>query len=411
MSLFDSINPFGKKKDSQIYKDIEDGFFMPMTGGSSLKWENNTYLKDYLEVPEINAIINQKSRAFSNGILKVVSKTTNKEIVSNDPLIKVLRNPNWFQSAKEFRMQTKIFREVFGNEFMYLLTPVGQKESYKALFTLPPQKTEIEIVGTSNPYFLLDKKPENIRYKVKWNDKYEPIDYDSLIHINSNNGYVKEDTYLLGRSVLSGVQPNIQNLRVAYEARNVLIENRGALGIFTNDSKDATGAARAITLTDKENIQKDFSRYGITKEKWQFIITSLSLKYQQIGVSVKDLMLFEECQEDRERICDAFGFPIELLSSNKGTTFANKNEASKLLYQNTIIPEAQEWVDALNDRFDTQSKDWHIVITFDHIACLQEDLKSRGQSLTLLTGALSKAYLDKAITLAQYQDELKKFGI
>lgn len=396
---------------SHLPKTVDDGFFWQMPSGNALNWNNNNFLKDYLEVPEVNAIITQKAKAFSNGKIKVVYKATKKEVEKSNKLAKLLSNPNWMQSEKEFRMQTKIFREIFGNEFMYLYTPVGQTDNYKGLFTLPPQLVETDINGKSKPFFLETEKPENITYSINWEGSKIPLDYDNLIHLNSNNAAVKEDNYFNGKSTLSGVGASIENIRAAYEARFTLIENRGALGIFTNENKDASGAALAIKPNEKKELQNEISRYGLTRDKWQFIITSQALKYQQIGINVRELMLFEECQEDRERLCDAFGFPIELLSSNKGTTFANKNEASKLLYQNTIIPEAEEWVAALNAKFETETLPYHIVITFDHLPVMQENIKERAQTLLMLTNSLSKSLADGAITVEQYQNELKNFGI
>jgi hypothetical protein len=71
---------------------------------------------------------------------------------------------------------------------------------------------------------------------------------------------------------------------------------------------------------------------------------------------VDKLRLFEEVKADTEVLCDAFGVPFELLANQKGTTFENRRMAEKWLYVNTIIPEATEWVGALNRRFETMDK-------------------------------------------------------
>ena len=94
-------------------------------------------------------------------------------------------------------------------------------------------------------------------------------------------------------------------------------------------------------------------------------------------MNVGDLKLFEETEADTRKICDAFGLPYELLSTEKGTTFDNKKEAKRQFYQDTIIPEADEWIQALNDFFQTKGKSWSIIGTFDHLPIFQENIKER----------------------------------
>lgn len=382
-------------------------------GVDSINWNNQNYLKDYLEVPEVSAVVGILVRAFANGRLRTISKSNGKDVVTTDAITKIIANPNWMQSQAEFVMQTKLFREIFGNEYIYLLTPVGLPNSIKAMTSLPPQIVSVENNNTSDtPYFKSTEKPKDTRYYYEWNGVKQEIDYlNNLIHINSNAANITPSNYIVGESSLASLQPAIQNIRSAYEARNVIITNRGALGILSNDSKDAVGSTKAMDPKAQKDLQDDFAKYGMSKSQWQVIITNMSLKWQQMSIDVAGLKLFEECEADTQRICDKYGVPYELLGASKGTTFANKNEANKLLYQNTIIPQAIEWVGALNDRFDTKNKSYEIAMTYDHLPVMQENLKERGASLTLTTNAMSKALADGAITIQQYQNELKKYGI
>jgi hypothetical protein len=81
------------------------------------------------------------------------------------------------------------------------------------------------------------------------------------------------------------------------------------------------------------------------------------------------------------------------------------------MYEATIIPDAQEWVDAMNAAFETEKKSWMIVGSFDQLNIFAENRKERAQSIQLVTGGLSRAFLDGAITLDQYRDELDAMGV
>jgi len=384
--------------------------FYPVTGESSIEWGEGKHLLDFLEVPEVNAVISWKIRAFSNMKISIISKTTGKEVTNQEKIVQVLRSPNYFQAQKEFLQQTKAFQEIFGNEFIYFLTPVGMPNSVKGMFTIPPQMVQVRLIDKA-PYFQQTSFNELNKITYTWQGKEVAFDPKSIIHINKAKANVTDTDWVLGESPMTALQAPIRNIRAAYEARNVLIENRGALGILSNAGTDGTGSMMPMQEEEKEELQKSFSRYGMTKKQWQVIITNLSLKWQQMAIDADKLKLFEETREDFVKICDGYGVNYELFGSQKGVTFANKLQAEKNTYQDTIIPEANEWIDALNRRFETANKTWFIQGSFDHLPLLQEDLKDRATTINTLVKALNEAVSGGLMTLEQAQAELKRLGV
>jgi len=291
------------------------------------------------------------------------------------------------------------------------LAPIGMPNSIKAMYSISPELMDIEIKDSRTPYWNIDKKPDTVQYFAEWNGQKIQIPEAQLIHINQNKVDIEPDDYLWGNSPLQALQVPIQNIRAAYEARNVLIENRGALGILSNGGTDSLGSTLPMDPKEKEKLQNEFKKYGMKKKQFQVIITNLNLRWQQMTIDADKLKLFEEVIEDTVKICDVYGVPFELLGNQKGVTFENKKTAEKQFYQNTIIPEAMEWVDSLNAKFETMNKSWEIQASFNHLPVFQDDLKDRGTSLLTTVNALSKAFMDGAITIEQYKEELIKFGI
>lgn len=400
-------------KDNIIPSTTDFGggdFFYPYSVVSSLNWKDRDYLQHYLEVPELASVINKKASAFSKMKIEVVSKATGKPVNNQDTAAKTLRNPNYFQSQKEFLYQTKLFHEIFGNEFLYFFKPAGFTTKISGLFTLPPLFVEID-EPTDRPFFLRSNFADEVQYWISMGNQRTNLDKGEFVHINQAASNIKADNVFWGESRMQSAMVAIQNIRAAYEARNVLIENRGALGILTNNSTDGIGSTLPLDEKEKQKVQDEWKKYGIQKNQFQAIITSLNLKWQQISTDANKLQLFEETKADQEQLCDAYGVPFELFANQKGVTFDNKKQARREFYENTIIPEAEEWIDALNRYFETYNKSWEIKGSFDHLSVFQENQKERAQSITLLTNALSKAFQDGALSLDQYKAELRKLRI
>lgn len=376
-------------------------YFYPLNSASSILWGKSEYLTNYLEIPEVAAVINMKARAFSNMKIEIVSKLTGEEVKNNDPLVRALRYPNYFQSQKEFLMQTKIFQEIYGNEFIYFLQPAGFSNNIKGIFTISPEHVLVDTSAQSTAYFLYDQMLDKVRYRVSWGgEEILSISNDDLIHINSSNVRNTENNWLNGESPMVSLAMPIQNIRASYEARNVLIENRGALGILSNGANDVTGGAVPMDPKEKGILHEDLKKYGMSKSQRQFILTNLNLKWQQMTIDADKLQLHEENRESLTRICDVYGVPFELMGNQKGVTFDNKKAAEKQMYQNTIIPEALEWIDGLNRRFETKDKSWDMKVSFDHLPIFEEDSAQIKTKDDMWAGR----YKNNLITLNQYNN-------
>jgi HK97 family phage portal protein len=377
-----------------------NSYFYPLSFIENL-FDTSDYLKDFLEIPELNAILNIRARALSSWKLEALSKTTGKPQSNNESLVRILRNPNWFQSQGEFWRQASLFKDIYGNSYLYFLTPIGMPNTFKGLFTLDPSK--VEIVYKSNTTFFKETTDENVEYYYHIN-KTEKIllEKDNLIHLNDNR--VESKNILKGTSKLEALQAPLKNIRAAYAKRNIVL--RTPVGILSNGQADDIGQAIPMDSEEKEKAQAQLKARGADP-----IITNLAIKYNAININAANLGLFDEVREDTTRICDVFGVPYELLANQKGTTFTNLKEAKKQFYEDTIIPEADEITDALNMMLKTDSKAWGIKGDYSHLAIFSEDQKNRADSLNVLVNALDRMLAAGAITIEQYKKEISKYGI
>jgi hypothetical protein len=120
--------------------------------------------------------------------------------------------------------------------------------------------------------------------------------------------------------------------------------------------------------------------------------------------SVRELMLFEGIKQNIESISDAFNYPFELLANEKGTTYANRIEAIKYLYQDNVIPSANIYAEKFTEFFNLENV--KIEIDFSGIEYLKEAEKEKAEALFKMNQALQIPYKLGVITQEEYREYL-----
>lgn len=369
---------------------------------SQLTGSQKTFFDLYLTVPELQAVINYKARVFAGMKLKAIDSRGNEK---QAPELDIFYEPNPIQNFKEFLQQYYILRAISGNAFIHPVYGVNKK-NIAALWNLPPMNAKVNPVPGSYIPFNMTKKEELIdSYEFEFAGgkiKYEP---EEIIHFNDNQIQFTKDRILLGDSKIRPLERTCNNIKDAYEARGILISN-SPKGILSNETTDGIGRAD-ITSKEKNDIQEDFRKnYGMTRRKWDVIITNANLKWQAMTTNVDSLKLFEEVSDGYQAICNAYNFPSEVLMPN--STYENKQKALVQLYQEAIIPEADEFLQGLSNWMGI---DYELQADFSHVSILQADIERRSRSLNLIATGLAKAIEAGIMTVQEAQEEMKKYLI
>jgi hypothetical protein len=382
--------------------DDGSGFFFFGPDGAEYKFKfagRNSSLTAYRLCSPLNAIINKKAQAYINGKTWVLN-SRGKEATSDEAkkLRKLLKQPNPLQSGKQFEAQGYIYQQLFGFNVILALKPVGFRDNIDAstLWNIPPFMIDIE--ETEKLFYQSDTKGIIKRIILNYKGRRTEIPVEEVFIMKDI--VPSFESLVIPESRVCSLEMPINNIIGAYESRNVLINYRGALGILTAD-KDSMGTI-PLNTTDKEELQRDFRRYGLSNKQWQVIITSAALKCQNMGYATKDLMLFEEIEDDIMRICDEYNFPYQLMASAKGSTFANMKEGKQLLYQDAIIPEAESICEQWNQFFDLERFNLTLSKDFSHIPALQADKQHEATARKTLNEAKKIEWDNNLITLNQW---------
>lgn len=369
------------------------------------QFKNGNSAQDaYERCPPLAAIINRKAQAYINGKTWIMnSKGKESQSPEAKKLRALFKNPNVQQTWNSFEAQGYIYQQIFGYNIVLPIKPVGYDDNIDAtaVWNIPPYMLDIE--ETKKLFYQTDTKGIIGKIVLNYKGVKTALDVNEVFIMKDFTPSF--DSLILPQSRIKPLAMPINNIIGAYEARNVLINYRGALGAISPEGKDGAGIAVPLKEDNKADLQEQYARYGIKGTQWRFIISTAAIKWQQMGYATKDLMLFEEVVDSAKEICDAYGYPPHLLGLID-PTFNNQMAAQKHLYQDTMIPEAQniyeQWATffRLHDRNETIDKD------FSHVACLQEDRAQQAQARYTLDTALKVEFENGLITLNDWLIEL-----
>lgn len=359
-----------------------NSYFHNVFGSSTPKWLNFNTNYDILtainNIPEAYLVINYMASAFSNGKWRLYK---DNEVVIKHEILDLLNSPNPLQAGKEWIKQAYAYWKAIGNEFLYTPLPIGYKDvNYNNVFllwNLPSQ--HVKIVPTGKIW--MQKEVSDIINNYVFsnpNGGEISIPTNQIMHKNDLQLNFDGGSYLSGQSRFVALRKLLSNLGAAYEAKNVLFNKRGALGILSNQAQ-AGGMPQPISPKEKKEIENNLLDYGLTTEQSQIIVTSSPLNYQRISMDMRELEINTEIIEDFITICNSFGISKELFGSQKGTTFANKNEAKKQFYQDTIIPDSEDFAMELTRYLKLDIDGYRLDLDYSHIAILQEDQETKSR--------------------------------
>jgi len=374
-SLFGSVSNYDKTP-------LFYGVNILLNGGKGdiLNPENIDAYNVYSTTPHLQAVIKRKGDLIASGQWKHYKLIRGeKVIVENSELVAFLEKPNVLFKGNDYLRLINENMSVYGNVYKYVLRPY-KKSIPTTLNILPSNDIEIRTLGK---WYKQSKLKDIIKeYRMlSTNDILQIDEIDHTYIVNSKNP-------LQGETPLKAIYLPLSNLRSAMKTRNILIEKRGAIGILSNDTKDAAGN-KGLPKEERTRVEKEFQRdYGLKDGQSQVIISDNNLKWQAMGFPTKDLMLFEEDENDFCQLCDQYGIARDLFASTKGATFENQKQALKQTYQTTIIPEAEEIAMNHTKILGLDGVNEWLELDYSHIPVLQENEQEKATIMNLKSNSI-----------------------
>uniref|UniRef100_UPI004056D21E phage portal protein n=1 Tax=Alistipes sp. TaxID=1872444 RepID=UPI004056D21E len=327
------------------------------------------------------------------------------EEVDNTAELLRLTTPNNYESFKEFTAKVEFFSQLYGKCYIAKVRAIGLKGEF-SLHVLPNLLVKEHRATSGVEAF----KPnaDIIKYSVT-------IDGGGQIDLMPEEVEVVSDiSYSVGRfscgtSRLVSLEEQVNNFIAAQQATNELLVNRGMLGIISMKSSgtDAMIAQRLpATSKDKEELERQLSRYGIMRGKSKYAITPYDAAYVPVSSTIADMGISGIRTDCKNDICNAYQVPTVILDV-AGSTFSNYGEAKKKMITGDIQPAAQNIASTISRIYG--AKGVRLVATFDHLDIFQESKRAQAAGLTSLVNAVRSAVEAGFMSTEQAEQAITKY--
>lgn len=365
-------------------------------------------------IPEFFFPVNAIAGRVKQGDYKLIDKD-GKVVTDNNLWNKMLNDgPNWQYSFDDFIWHAVADRLVTGNRYGYAYTPSTLKLKHaniEALWLLPPHYTYPHMNPVRPSYLTTTKASEYVQYYqyTGGGDTMSQIPTDRVIHdIWMKMGDASDIITGKGISPFKAGEKPMSNIAAGYVARNAIFVKGGPMGAIVSAARDDAGTV-AWTPEQKEEVIKDINtRYGFGAGQSPFAVTNQPLDYIKMGSTIKELEPFRENEASAAALCGIVGVPVALMPKGTDAKYSNLDISERNLYENVIFAEAESICKFLQrlGRFDELG--YTIVVSFDHVTCLQDDALKFAQAYKSKVDASMQLYKDGLITYNEMRVDIGK---
>jgi len=365
MGLFD----FWKGNSISVERDRSGTFtysFLEQNGFIN----SDKYLHTSLNNPVIMAIIALRSKIYSQ--MKITHLNSSGKPIDNSEIIKLFKQPNYFQSQEDFFFQQMWFLSASGTNFTY---KVDALNNTKAIFNLIP--SEIDLNNTEKVKSFIYTKSElkafgekKIIYKLD-GQTFEIKLKDIIPTYDLANGLIT-NSLMSSPSRLKGISKTIENIEENLLSKNVNLKmSQKYLMASQGDGNEAQ-----IQDTDRKDI---FSKIA----KKSLLITNANIKAQHLVSDMKRLYLDEQFSNDALTCLNAFDMNKDVLNyfSNGSSTYENKEKAMLDYVQNSIQTDANNTMNSFASSLGLLDKNESLKASYDHLPVMQLIMKAKIDTL------------------------------
>ena len=306
---------------------------------------------------ERNVVVHRCVTLISKGIASLKPELYNSkdERIEQHDLLRLLRSPNTLQSGPEWFEGIAAFKLITGNAYIEAaypnqdLTPSLRPPTY--LYNIEP--TNMVVIKGSKG------QPKGYRFEESGQQITFPMTnsgVSNILHIKSFH----PTNHWYGLSNMEAAAYAVDQHNEAGAWNQALLQNSARpCGALMVDGDEP------LEEQQKNNIKAELDlKYSGSNNSGRPMVMDGKLSWQEMSLSPKDMDFLSGKDSVARDIAMGFGVPSQLLGIPGDSTYANMQEARLSLWEQTILPLAEEIYRALNNwlvpRFGTD-----LYLTFD----------------------------------------------
>ena len=365
-----SISLFGREL-FRVERNRQGQFSYTFLDGSTFV-DNGKYLDMYLTNPVLSTIVNFGANYYSQ--MKITHLDKSGKEVENSPYVKLLYNPNYFQSKEDFFYQQGVFLDVSGTDFIYQRKAFAN-EVPKAIYNLIPTEIDLQKIDKLNKFVITNKdkkaiEDKTIKYTLDDKDYQLPL-RDLIPTYDLTNGLVK-NSMLTSPSRVKSVAKILYNINENVNSKGVNLQmTQKYVGLNNNDGNKAQ-----IQDGDKTSIERAISNKNL-------LLTNAGIDFKHLVSDMKRLYLDEQYASDFNKVLLAFGMNKNVINPfEKDSTFENQNQGLVSYIQNTIQNRADNTMNSLSQSWGLFSIGEKLKASYDHLPIMQSVINEKIKTLT-----------------------------
>jgi HK97 family phage portal protein len=278
----------------------------------------------------------------------------------DDPLQRLLDNPNPIWSAAELWRSTETSLLLWGSAFWSI-----ERGSSGAVTELWPLRADrVKVLPDARRYikgFVYESGGDRVAYlpeEIVWFRHFNPLEE---------------------LSGLSSVAP----ARMAVEMGNAAL--RFNHGFFSNSAQPADVVVTTKEMPPEEEVKRFYdvweSRFKGAANSHRPLLLAGGMDAKRLGLSQRDMEFVKGLEWSVEEVSRAFGVPKVFLAEMEDATLANVETLERFLWRNTIVPELRLLQDAVTRSlarlFDEFPGQYSVAFDLGAIEALHENENDR----------------------------------
>jgi HK97 family phage portal protein len=345
------------------------------------------------EEKQLKKLVALTSRQFytTKGIFDIMLMQAKalEDAPETDPVVKLLNNPNQYQSQQEFFLACFCYYLLAGECFIYKYRSRDGANS--------GQVTELHVLAPSNIILhVTESYPQTVssyEFVIGGKTIYKEIPVEDIIHIRKFN----PDTTLgfdfhsnisrwRGLSPLLPAKKLLTRLSAADDAAVFQLQNGGLPGIIYDKSLNNEDISQPALDLMREHF---FGYIRKPENKGAPFFSAGEKGYIEIGLKLADMEVTQLQNIDFKRLCNIYKISTILFNSEVAATESNVEEMVKQMYTNVCLPLAYTFRDKFNSALvnETSSSDKKkrfIDVDISGITELQDDYQQLANVLATL---------------------------
>jgi len=379
-----------------------------MFGGSDNFSETADLLNKSLTNVALYTGVNVLTSVHSQAKVSVIDLNTDKEL-PDDPLIKLLKNPNPFQSQRDFLKQLYWFK-LLGTNVMRSIRirdngDVNDINNIKYLYNLIPSCINWQDVNKVDKMIISDGDYEKLlgrEIKYTIGGKTYPIKISDLEFFYDIANGMTDSNAFRSQSRLHSVIPAINNIEEAQRAKNINL--KFSAKFLASNKNQMQSSSVPFRPGEREEIAQAFHKNGIIPSGADIDLKSLAQNFNQ-------LMYDDQVNAEATKIFSVLGINKEIINwyAEGQSTYENQKVSIPAWIQNTIQSEANDVAGTLTNAYNYLEQGKEVRLTFNHLPAMKyvelekvEFIKKQAETIKLLVD--SGATFESAVAMLGIDD-------